>query len=64
MSGALRNISPVWNTCGEPMSWRVNASNENIDASRSVPLRTGRSPFAITQFCDSQALKSVNLRRW
>ena len=64
MIGAFWNVSPVWKACGEPMSSRLNGSTVNIAIVLTFQRRPGRSRAAITQFCDSQASKSRNLRCW
>ena len=64
MSGAFLNVSPVWNACGEPMSPRVAGSSVNPAVAVVVQAPAARAAEAISQFCDSQASKSVNSRRW
>jgi hypothetical protein len=40
----------------------VNGSNDSIVVSCTVPRCIARRPWPIIQFCDSQAVKSRNLR--
>ena len=64
MSGAFLNVSLVWNACGEPMSPIVAGSSVSPMVTVVVQAPAPRAADAISQFCDSQAEKSVNLRRW
>ena len=63
MSGVFLNVSPVWNACGDPMSAIVTGSKVNPAVPVVVHAPERRAAEAMTQFCDSQASKSVNSRR-
>jgi hypothetical protein len=48
----------------EPIGPRLNGSMLAIATARRPQVASRRSTAAISQFCDSQALKSKSLRRW